>query len=533
MFDIFISYKNDPVGILISKNIAGDLQEMGYAVYHNSDENHTGEFDKRLYETIGQCRDFLLIVSEGCLAQLMRHEPVDWVREELLCARANNKNIIPVLVEGVTLPKDKNDMPEDLRFLPLLESVSFPLEYHKLPPFQILIGKIDSRPSKDAYRDVANGNAEYDLHKDFLETLKKAESGDAEAMFEIGCMYYHGFATKDGCDGKTDYAEAAKWFQRAEAHNTEIKSYIEALIGNLYYRGQIPSEEQSFTKALEYYEMAAENSSYRGYQDKIGFMRSEGFGNLFNYDQIVDLYDKIKEDCSVNAKYNMAKFYINYGQFRKAVEILESMDVQLADAEYRLGILYQRGVHCDPPKPDMYRAIAHLRNAAETGHTDALHALGLIYFRGSNGVRQDMRKAKEYYQRAAKQGSRSANYDYAWMCAFGLGGPRDVEEAILFFERAAEKGHHLSMIELAQLYQEPECRNYQRAFEWAQRGAESEDPTGEFILGNLYFFGRGCEADVNKARLYYHKADAHGCLQARFMLKKAESVIMKDAENAE
>jgi TPR repeat protein len=106
------------------------------------------------------------------------------------------------------------------------------------------------------------------------------------------------------------------------------------------------------------------------------------------------------------------------------------------------------------------------------------------------------------------------------MCAFGLGGNRDVEEAIRYYERAAEKGHAISMIELAQLYQEPECRNYQKAFEWAKKGAVTGDPTGEFILGNLYFFGRGCVADMNNAMKYYKRALDHGIIQAEFMMKK-------------
>ena len=520
--DIFISYRNDGEGNNFAARLFEALDAKEYSVYFNSNEQHSGSFPDRLKNAIENCKDFILIVSAGCLEGLGQERESDWVRSEILYAKENNKNITPVYIGKTVVPERWEDYPEDIRFLFALQSVYLP-EQFALAPISDLLSKFISKPSKEEYKDVANGNEAYDLHRDFVETLQKAESGDVEAMFEIGCMYYHGFATKEDCNGKTNYTEAAKWFKKAEDQNIDVKPYIDALLGNLYYRGQMPYEEQSFRKAMEYYEKAAQTSSYRGYQDKVGFMLSEGFCSEFDYDRIVELYERIKDDCSVNAKNNMAKFYINYGQFRKAIDVLESIDTPFADAEYRLGILYQRGVHCDPPKPDMYRAIEHLRNATEMGHVEAFHSLGLIYFRGTNGYRQDFKKARELYKRAAEQGHRAANYDYAWMCTFGLGGDRDVKEAIHYFERAAEKGHAISMIELAQLYQEPECRNYQKAFEWAQKGAVTGDPTGEFILGNLYFFGRGCEADMSKAIRLYKKALAHGIYQAKFMIEKVEA----------
>lgn len=106
------------------------------------------------------------------------------------------------------------------------------------------------------------------------------------------------------------------------------------------------------------------------------------------------------------------------------------------------------------------------------------------------------------------------------MCAYGLGGDRHIHVAIEFFEKAAQRGHLLSARELATLYQLEECRNYQKAFEWAERGANSGDAVCEFVLGNLYFFGRGCNSDVNKAMIWYKNAQEHGIYQAQIMIEK-------------
>ena len=69
------------------------------------------------------------------------------------------------------------DYPNEIRFLFSLQSVYLP-ERFEISPISDLLSKFVSKPSKEIYRDIANSNKEYDLHKDFIETLKKAEAGD-------------------------------------------------------------------------------------------------------------------------------------------------------------------------------------------------------------------------------------------------------------------------------------------------------------------------------------------------------------------
>ena len=247
--DIFISYRNDGEGNNFAARLFETLSSKNYSVYFNSNEQHSGSFPDRLKEAIEKCIDFVLIVSHGCLDGLKTRRETDWVRAEVLYAYKIGKRITPVYIGKADVPNSDvwKDYPNEIRFLFSLQSVYLP-ERFEISPISDLLSKFVSKPSKEIYRDIANSNKEYDLHKDFIETLKKAEAGDTEAMFEIGCMYYHGFANKNDCNGKTNYSEAAKWFQRAEENNTYLRPYIYALIGNLYYRGQMPYEEQSFKK---------------------------------------------------------------------------------------------------------------------------------------------------------------------------------------------------------------------------------------------------------------------------------------------
>jgi len=80
-------------------------------------------------------------------------------------------------------------------------------------------------------------------------------------------------------------------------------------------------------------------------------------------------------------------------------------------------------------------------------------------------------------------------------------------------------------LELALLYQQPECKNYRRAYECAKIAASHGVPEGELILGNLLFFGRGCEANMNKAYEMYDRAYQHGIYYAYVMMQKVEALL--------
>ena len=90
------------------------------------------------------------------------------------------------------------------------------------------------------------------------------------------------------------------------------------------------------------------------------------------------------------------------------------------------------------------------------------------------------------------------------------------------------QGIDFAAIELARIYQEPEYRNYQRAFECAKFAASQGSPEGELIYANLLFFGRGCEPDMNKAYEMYTLAYQHGMYFASVMLKKIDHIRDSD-----
>lgn len=531
--DIFISYRNDGEGNNFAVRLKEDLEREGYTVYFNSHEQNAGVFPERLKNAVLNCKDFILILSGGCLKQLLSNNKIDWVREELLCAKTAGKNIIPVIIGNIEMPGDKTDLPEQIQFLADLEAVYLPEQYIQ-SPFHKLLAMFKAVPVEGEYQYSANSNPNYDVHADFCATLEKAKSGDTKAMYEVACMYVYGFASEDDEHGKINYKGASKWLKTLLSQYGDLNdapTYVKCayvMLATSYYSGSVAQEKQSFNKTIAMLEnMKVEDNeefSFIQDKDKVIFMMIEGIGTKFDYNEVLEYLEQYEMSCSNNAKDLISKFYMRYGLFDRAINIMESVCEDYPDIDYRLGKIYLQGLHCNPPKPDVYRAEHYFSNAAYNGHLDAIHALGLLNFRGQYGYRQNLNRARSFYLEAAQKGHKAAQYDYAWMCKYGLGGEKNIEEAIYYFEQAAMQGSLLSRSELATLYQEPERRNYQKAFEWAKKAAEVGDAWGEFILGNLYFFGRGCEANLDKAVIYYRKAYEQGFYQAKFMIDKIKDI---------
>lgn len=117
--DIFISYRNNGEGNNFAARLFEALDVKNYSVYFNSKEQHSGSFPDRLKEAIDHCRDFILIVSYGCLAGLKETREFDWVRAEVLHAHKSEKSITPVYIGKTVVPDKWDEYPEDIRFFVL------------------------------------------------------------------------------------------------------------------------------------------------------------------------------------------------------------------------------------------------------------------------------------------------------------------------------------------------------------------------------------------------------------------------------
>ncbi len=77
--------------------------------------------------------------------------------------------------------------------------------------------------------------------------------------------------------------------------------------------------------------------------------------------------------------------------------------------------------------------------AAESGESQAMHNLGVFYFRGEGGV-QDLSSAAQWFRKAAAAGVVESQYNLGLMYQTGSGVTRDAAQARQWFSQAAARG---------------------------------------------------------------------------------------------
>lgn len=518
--DIFISYRNDGCSNQFAHRLANDLTGLNYSVYFNPNEQHSDCFPERLKNAVKDCKDFILVLSPGCIERLQRDDDIDWVRKEILTAKENGKHIIPVLVDGAVMPSRPEDMPENLSFLPYVDAVRLPDEY-KDSPFTALLGGLKAKQDgRDLYKDAFNSNPDYSVDQVFCQLSERAKAGDIEAMYELAMMCYYGVTSSEG-QSNWDYEQAAYWLHRVSDADHPLCHEAENILARMYYNGTVPAQAQSYEKATEYIERAAPYSEYAKSQK--AYHLREGIGCEFDFNKYLDfLKDGFETGDSMRAV-GLANFYIKYGKYNEAMEIYDSIENLTPDINYQIGMLYRNGVLSDPPKPDFMQAAFYLRNAADENHITAAYEYGMLCFRPTGRFRKDFRSAEKYLKIAADGGHANAQYVLGFMYKSGH-ITLDLPLAVEYLEKAKAQGNSFAAMELVTVYQQPEVQNYQRAYECAAMAAEHGLGEGEFLFANLLFLGRGCEPNVNKAYELYHRAYGHGIHYASVMMARIEKL---------
>ncbi|WP_148210566.1 SEL1-like repeat protein [Beijerinckia indica] len=114
----------------------------------------------------------------------------------------------------------------------------------------------------------------------------------------------------------------------------------------------------------------------------------------------------------------------------------KAADQGLAPAQYRLGLLYEKGFGVDR---DLHKATDLYRQAAEQGNTRAMHNLAVLSAESENGP-PDYAASVKWFTKAAEYGLRDSQYNCAILLARGLGAPRNLVQAYAWFAIAAAQG---------------------------------------------------------------------------------------------
>jgi hypothetical protein len=124
----------------------------------------------------------------------------------------------------------------------------------------------------------------------------------------------------------------------------------------------------------------------------------------------------------------------------------------------------------------------------------------------------DYATAMKTFRTLAANGNASATYNVGVMYFNGQGVEKDIDQAIVWLEKAADEGSVDSQVRLGVIYVvgRDVPNDYSRALTLFKEAAYQGDPLGQFYLGRMYELGLGTEKDPDSARGWYRVAASQG-----------------------
>ncbi|MCP3461546.1 tetratricopeptide repeat protein [Bradyrhizobium sp. CCGUVB23] len=152
-----------------------------------------------------------------------------------------------------------------------------------------------------------------------------------------------------------------------------------------------------------------------------------------------------------------------------------------------------------------------LRAAAMKGDATAAYEIGVRFAEGK-GVAANYEEAVKWYDRAAQAGVVLATFRLGTLYEKGLGVKRDADIARRYYTQAAERGNAKAMHNLAVLDADGGGRgaNYKSASQWFRKAADRGVADSQYNLGILYARGIGVEQNLAESYKWFSLAAAQG-----------------------
>lgn len=361
------------------------------------------------------------------------------------------------------------------------------------------------------------------------ELIRKAESGDVDAIILLGSAYYQLNNNESG-------RKAFDLFNEAISLEPNNSTAIYKL-GNCYNEGV--GVEEDVEKSLELYRKAAilgnQSSQYRlatelkkqnDIECLIWYQKAYESGVLDALYDIANIYNEgeavprdapkyieylKKSDAAGNssATLDLACAYLT-GECiarneEKGVELLhKALNAGNKNAAKLLSIIYRDG---NGVEADIEKSIEWAKKAAELGDSDMIFYYAMAYFNGDSQIDEDKSKAVEFFKMASDAGSISAIKNLGICYYNGYGVDCDKMKAVEWFEKAAQIGDIAELEAIKTIYSEIDpCNASKKYFELAKSIADDGYVDAMVKVHVCYREGDGTEKNIEKAMQYLNIA---------------------------
>ena len=160
--------------------------------------------------------------------------------------------------------------------------------------------------------------------------------------------------------------------------------------------------------------------------------------------------------------------------------------------------------YCRGPPAKNSQLLAMVQKRVEAGDPEAIWNLGSQYCFGNFGLKKDVVRAVELYERAAELGVKDAHYNLGVLYSEGEEVAKDMDKAIRHYEVSAMCGHVLARYNLGCI--EGKAENYDLSLQHFSISAKLGDQESLNMVKTFFMNGLATKADYAAALCGYQSA---------------------------
>lgn len=341
------------------------------------------------------------------------------------------------------------------------------------------------------------------------QLLRKAQAGDANAQYQVGDYYYHGYSY-GGLDFEKDYREAAKWLLKAAEQGHAIAQHLLSFcykFGDGVAKDYDEAEKWLRKSAAQGYDLA-----YHSLGNFLRVCRKDYPGAIYWFKKAVDEYYRTSGLEDKGSLLELRELGVEYHPRQQSSTAKNNVAVNRKKTANPNNptdpkAQYDLALRCLYEYLDEEKAFFWFSKSANQGFAEAQLALATCYAEGRGIDEADENKAFYWFSKSAEQGNAEAQYYLGNCYEYGIGTEENEKMAIRWYEQAGLNGNTDAMESLLDPLFEKGKQYYlywgKKLLYTLQKKAEAGAGEAQDALGRYYYNGNEFVTEIDYAQAAY------------------------------